>query len=157
MPENKEELTRLREENTRLVNLLIRHGIEWKKSGTLQAQKASAEASRFSTEEKIALFRRLFHGRTDVYPVRWESKNGKSGYSPACQNEWKQGVCEKPRIKCSDCDNRLLVPVSDQTIYAHHIGQHKISVYPLLTDDTCHFLAVDFDESEWREDVQTFA
>ncbi|MDQ1363071.1 MAG: hypothetical protein QG652_931, partial [Pseudomonadota bacterium] len=60
-------------------------------------------------------------------------------------------------IKCSECGNRLLVPVSDQMIYGHLIGQHTIGVYPLLADDTCHFLAVDFDESEWREDAQAFA
>lgn len=47
--------------------------------------------------EKIALFRRLFAGRTDVVPLRWENlKNGKSGYSPACMNEWVRGVCGKP-------------------------------------------------------------
>jgi hypothetical protein len=34
-------------------------------------------------ERKIALFRSLFRGREDVYGVRWEGKNGKSGYSPA--------------------------------------------------------------------------
>lgn len=156
MSEKEDELTVLRAENARLVNLLALHGIEWKKSEVLPEQKASADTSRFSTEEKVALFRRLFRGRTDVYPIRWQSKSGKSGYSPACQNEWKPGVCEKPRIKCSDCGNRLLVPVSDQATYGHLIGQHTIGVYPLLTDDTCYFLAVDFDESEWREDVRAF-
>lgn len=40
--------------------------------------------SNLSTEQKIALFRRLFRGRTDVYPIRWEKKDGsKSGYTPA--------------------------------------------------------------------------
>lgn len=58
--------------------------------------------SRLTTEEKVTLFRRLFRGRTDVYPVRWESKAGKSDYTPARANEWRPGVCEKPRIKCSD-------------------------------------------------------
>ncbi|HRH15666.1 MAG TPA: hypothetical protein PK225_15120, partial [Azonexus sp.] len=46
-----------------------------------------------TTDEKIVLFRRLFRGRTDVYPVRWESKAGKSGYSPACANEWRASFC----------------------------------------------------------------
>jgi hypothetical protein len=32
-----------------------------------------------------------------------------------------------------------------------------VGVYPLLTDDTCHFLAVDFDDAEWREDARAFA
>jgi hypothetical protein len=59
---------------------------------------------RSSPEAKIALFRALFRGREDVYPRRCESrKTGKTGYQPACANEWIQGVCEKPRIKCTDC------------------------------------------------------
>lgn len=31
-----------------------------------------------------------------------------------------------------------------------------MGVYPLLPDDTCYFLAVDFDEADWREDVKAF-
>ncbi len=107
--------------------------------------------------EKVALFRRLFRGRTDVYPVRWEGKtSGKSGCSPACANEWRSGVCEKPRIKCGDCSHRLLIPLSDAAIYDHLAGKHTIGVYPLLDDDTCCFLAVDFDESDWRDDARAF-
>lgn len=49
-----------------------------------------------TTSEKIALFRSLFRGRADVFPVRWENpKTGKSGYSPACDNEWRHGLCGK--------------------------------------------------------------
>jgi hypothetical protein len=83
--------------------------------------------------------RRLFRGRTDVYTVRWEGKtSGKSGYAPACANEWRADVCEKPRIKCSDCRSRLLIPVSDTVLYDHLIGKHTVGVYPLLEDDTCY-------------------
>ena len=39
-----------------------------------------------SPDDKIALFRRLFRGRDDVYAKRWESKSGRPGYSPACDN-----------------------------------------------------------------------
>ena len=93
----------------------------------------------------------------DVYPVRWESKtSGKSGYAPACANEWRAGVCEKPRIKCGDCGHRLLIPLSDAVIYGHLAGEHTVGVYPLLEDDTCYFLAVDFDEAEWQEDARAF-
>ena len=70
----------------------------------------------FTTDEKVALFGRLFRGRTDVYPVRWESKAGKNGYAPACANEWRPGVCEKPRIKCGDCQQRQLLPLTDQVL-----------------------------------------
>lgn len=90
--------------------------------------------------------------------MRWESKTtGRSGYAPACANEWRTGVCEKPRIQCRDCRNRSLLPLSDAAIYAHLAGDHTIGAYPLLEDDSCHFLAIDFDEAGWREDVRAFA
>ncbi len=151
------ELVCLREENARLIALLELHGIEWRLHQPASPAAREAELSRFSTAEKVALFRRLFRGRTDVYPIRWEGKtSGKSGYSPACANEWRAGVCEKPRIKCGDCGNRLLLPLSDAVIYDHLAGEHTVGVYPLLEDDTCYFLAVDFDEAEWKKDAQAF-
>ena len=148
-----DELTRLRAENARLAGLLDGHGIAWRAPDCVHAP---ASATLLSTNEKVSLFRRLFRGRADVYPVRWESKAGKTGYSPACANEWRAGICEKPRIKCSDCGNRLLIPLTDQTLYEHLAGRHTVGAYPLLTDDTCHFLAVDFDDAEWRDDARAF-
>ena len=152
----------LHAENTRLIALLDRHGIEWRLPPEPPPPKPAplvpeSELSRFSTAEKVALFRRLFRGRTDVYPIRWESKTtGKSGYAPACGNEWLAGVCEKPRIKCGECNNRLLIPLSDTVIYEHLAGKRTVGVYPLLADDSCHFLAADFDEAQWREDAKAF-
>ena len=151
------ELAALQAENARLVALLESHGIEWRLQPERVQASQEGETSRLSTAEKVALFRRLFRGRTDVYPIRWESKTtGKGGYAPACANEWRSGICGKPRIKCGDCNNRLLIPLSDAVIYSHLAGDHTIGVYPLLEDDTCHFLAVDFDEAEWRDDARAF-
>jgi hypothetical protein len=104
--------------------------------------------------EKIALFRNLFRGREDVYPNRWESKTGKSGYSPACENEWSF-VCKKPQIKCSDCSHREFLPVTDEII-SHHLDakiNRTIGVYPMLQDETCWFLAIDFDKQNWKQDA----
>lgn len=149
------ELTHLRAENARFVVLLEAHGIEWR--APQPAKLPMHESSTLSTADKVALFRRLFRGRTDVYPVRWEGQNsGKSGYTPACANEWRRGFCEKPRIKCSECSQRVLIPVVDSVIYGHLAGEHTIGIYPLLEDDCCYFLAVDFDEADWRDDAQAF-
>ncbi|WP_321937422.1 TOTE conflict system archaeo-eukaryotic primase domain-containing protein [Paraburkholderia sp. J8-2] len=105
----------------------------------------------------MQLFRSLFRGRTDVYPLRWESRNsGKSGYAPACANEWRAGICEKPRIRCADCAHRVLLPMDEQVIYAHLAGDHTVGLYPLMPDGTCYLLAVDFDEESWRDDVMAF-
>lgn len=151
-------LVTLQEENVRLVALLETHGIEWRlPPEPARPALQMVGSSRFSADDKIAIIRRLFRGRTDVYPVRWESKStGKAGYAPACANEWRAGVCDKRRVKCSDCGNRLLIPLSDAIIYDHLAGKHTVGVYPLLTNDSCHFLAVDFDEAEWRQDALAF-
>jgi superfamily II DNA or RNA helicase/very-short-patch-repair endonuclease len=118
---------------------------------------------RSSPEAKIALFRALFRGREDVYPRRFESrKTGKTGYQPACANEWIQGVCEKPRIKCTDCPHQRFLPSSDETIRWHLSGHDSdgkdfvIGIYPMLQDETCFLLAADFDQGDWREDAQAF-
>src|SRR3546814_8101387 len=138
---NPQTLDLLRQKKDRLIARLETHGIDWRISPP--NSPTVSEPIRLTTDEKVALFYRLFHGRTDVYPVRWESKaTGKSGYSPACANEWRFGICEKPRIKCGDCGNRLLVPVSNVVIYDHLAGRHAVGVYPLLQDDRCYFLAV---------------
>ena len=114
-------------------------------------------------EKKIRIFRSLFRGREEVFPRRFEStKTGKSGYQPVCVNEWRRGICAKPKIKCSECPYREWVPVSDQIIEKHLRGTDErgrnftIGVYPMLEDETCYFLAVDFDKKNYREDVQAF-
>ena len=116
-----------------------------------------------SPQAKIALFRSLFRGRDDVYARRFESRRtGKSGYAPACANEWVRGVCEKPRIKCAECPNRRFLPVTDDVIRWHLSGYDPegqpfvAGVYPLLQDETCFFLAVDFDKAGWRDDATAF-
>lgn len=148
-----DELAALRAENARLVSLLEAHGIEWRCKPPISVQRVSV----LSTNEKVALFRRLFRGRDDVWALRWESKtSGKSGYSPACANEWQARICGKPRIKCGDCTHRQLLPVSDLVIYQHLAGTHTAGLYPLLEDDSCYFLAVDFDEAEWQKDASAF-
>jgi superfamily II DNA or RNA helicase len=38
----------------------------------------------------------------------------------------------------------------------HSNRDYTIGIYPLLTDETCWFLAVDFDNSTWEEDARAF-
>ena len=155
-----DELRRLREENTRLKALLTRHDIVWEEPISPEIVSTLPEPAHipanFTTDDKIALFRRLFRGREDVYPQRWESARGTSGYSPACGNEWKPGICHKPSVKCGNCPQRQLLPVTEHVIYEHLSGKQTIGVYPLLTDDSCCFLAADFDDFDWREDAGAF-
>ena len=122
-------------------------------------QDAAAVHMKSTPEEKINLFRSLFRGREDVFARRWYSvQKEKGGYTPVCANEWKYGVCIKPKGKCSKCENRVLVPLDDAIIYKHlsgkdAYGQDVIGIYPILPDDTCYFLAIDFDDGAWQENV----
>lgn len=86
-------LPRLCEENARLIGLLEARGIPGRAT---EPPATPRPADLLTTRQKVALFRRLFLGRSDVYPVRWENRAGKSGYAPACWNEWRPGVCESP-------------------------------------------------------------
>lgn len=111
-------------------------------------------ASASSSAEKVSPFRRLFAGRVDVFPIRWENgKTGKGGYAPACDNEWVKGICHKPQVRCGERPNQAFIPVSDEIIERHLRGSDSASslghdfvagVYPLLLDETCWFLAADF-------------
>jgi superfamily II DNA or RNA helicase/very-short-patch-repair endonuclease len=110
-------------------------------------------------EKKIELFRALFHGREDVYARRFESRtSGRSGYAPACGNEWLRGICQKPRGKCATCLHQQYLPITDAVIRWHLLGRDDrgadfvMGVYPLLRDETCFFLAMDFDKRFWQED-----
>jgi hypothetical protein len=134
---------------------------------TSQMAGGVASPAVLSNSEKIALFRSLFRGRDDVFPRRWEnSKTGKSGYAPACHNEWIRDICEKPRIKCSNCPNQAFGPVSEEIVRSHLQGRDVANlgkpepfvagVYPLMADETCWFLAADFDKQFWQRDALSF-
>jgi len=106
--------------------------------------------------EKVNLFISLFKGREDVFATRWENcKKGTSGYSPACGNEWVPAICQKPKIKCSACKNKDFLELNSQAIENHLRGKIVAGIYPLLPDETCWFLAIDFDGEEWQKDIVT--
>ena len=121
-------------------------------------------------DEKIYLFRSLFRGREDIYAIRWESvRSGRSGYQPACRNEWVRGVCQKPAVKCRECAARDFLPLTSSAIRHHLKGfvpdavsssAHKrdftLGIYPLLHDNTCWLLAADFDKDTWKQDISAF-
>ncbi|MFA9392379.1 MAG: DEAD/DEAH box helicase family protein [Prolixibacteraceae bacterium] len=108
--------------------------------------------------EKIKLYKSLFRGRNDVYAKRWENnKKETAGYSPACANEWKSGICQKPKIPCSKCNNKDYLPFDEKLIDNHLRGRNNIvvGIYPLLLNETCYFLAIDFDDEGWQKDITT--
>lgn len=119
----------------------------------VEAVKPGHVTNSSSPEDKINLFMSLFRGRDDVYAKRWQNKEGKSGYSPVCLNEWARGICNKPKIKCSECDNRNYAVLDFAAIDKHLRGKDVFGIYPMLPDETCYFLAIDFDDEGWEKDI----
>lgn len=123
----------------------------------LQSTIQSSVTSKFFPQEKIAFFRSLFRGREDVYPKLWTNqKTGKKGYSPVCDNEWVAGICRKPQVKCAECEHRKFAALIDEVIWKHLDGSITIGVYPMLHDEMCWFLAIDFDKESWKDDALAF-
>ncbi|MGL5937665.1 MAG: TOTE conflict system archaeo-eukaryotic primase domain-containing protein, partial [Phocaeicola sp.] len=113
-----------------------------------------------SLNEKVTLFRNLFRGREDVYARRWYSRtSGKSGYQPVCLNEWNPQLCNKKRFKCTECPNRQFKAITHDDLYRHLEGKSEdgcdvMGLYVMLTDNTCHFLCVDFDDKMCKHGYQ---
>jgi superfamily II DNA or RNA helicase len=158
-----QENIRLREENARLRRLLASHSIpipELASEKPLRA-KAVGLAPPVDKEERarrrIALFRSLFRGREDVYARRWENDDGRHGYAPAHVKDWK--AINKSRLedrKKVTQKTRKFLPMTDGVIENHLLGKETIGVYPLLPDETCWFLAADFDKKTWEYDALAF-
>ncbi len=165
-------LRAIAEEEARLASLVARHSDSRTRLATLQSEmealSTEAEVRRppeFVAEvaiprtpaTKVSLFRSRFRGRPDVFPTRFVSKKtSKPGYAPACANKFVRGVCALPAIRCGECPNQAFQRVDDQAILDHLRGRHVMGVYPLLEDETCWFLAADFDKASWQDDVSAF-
>jgi superfamily II DNA or RNA helicase len=147
------ECGRLREENRQLRAWLGIPQVESTVSATSAKSGFTAQVevtAKSSPDEKVKLFRSLFRGRDDVYAVRWEGRNGKAGYSPAYQKTWSSSFQKKPDKP------KEYFPFTDQVVHNHLTGKLTAGVYPLLTDETCCFLAADFDKATWQDDVLAF-
>jgi hypothetical protein len=108
-------------------------------------------------DAKIALFRSPFRGREDVYALRMRFKSGEWGYVPASMRDWKAVLSADVALREKvDQKTRKLLPLSDEVLRQHLEGKQTIGVYPLLVDETCWFLAVDFDKKSWRDDAVAF-
>ena len=126
-----EQCRRLEEENQRLRALLTENGITLPVASAIEAlPQSSPVRSTLKTEDKIALFRSLFRGREDVYAQRWESPDGRSGYSPKTERDWKAYYAAKPEHrKRVDKETRTGIPLTDEAIHAHLTGTETLGVY----------------------------
>jgi len=149
-------LTALLAENRRLRELLVRQGIP-ADAPEVVAETPEPLPPSLSETEKIRIFRSLFRGREDVYAVRWERTDGRKGYMPRSDRDWRAynaaAQTDKERV---DRETRKYFVLDDEAVRAHLQGKLTIGIYPLLQDETCWFLAADFDKALWRDDTAAF-
>jgi len=111
--------------------------------------------------QKVQLFREVFKARKDIHAERYVKKNGESGYGPVCDNKFKKDKgCQIEKGKsgaCNDCKASKMVPLDDKIILEHLHGNTTRGIYPLLSDDKCWFVAIDFDAHEDNPDEATQA
>ena len=69
---------------------------------------------------------------------------------PVCSNEWVRGVCDKPKIKCTYCPNQAFKQLNHESLWKHLIGKLTVGTYTIRSDDSCKFLATDFDGDNWE-------
>lgn len=135
---------------------------EWEKAGTSFDRRTQVEGivtSASPARDKLELFRNLFTGRKDVYAHGYRRKDGGIGYTPACANEWKSGICPKAnrqKTKCAECGNRVFPELSDTAIISHFKGSDDrlrdvIGQYVLDNDSNTKVLVIDFDGADWKE------
>ncbi len=127
------EIQILKEENKKLRQLLTKYGYVF-------------EETKLSSEDKMKIYRSYFRGRDDIYAVFY-----KQSVFPACYNRTK-GNCyyENGHKVCSKCNNSNFVPLTDDVIRNHICKPNqRIGLYPLLKDNTCYLLAIDFDDDDW--------
>ena len=144
------ECERLQMENRRLRERLGIPPVDTAVQIVSESNTQVTVTAKSSPDEKVKLFRSLFRGRDDVYAIRWEGRNGKTGYSPAYAKTWSNSFQRKPDAP------KEYFPLTDQVIHDHLTGKLTAGVYSLRTDETCWFLAADFDKATWQDDVRVF-
>ena len=79
------------------------------------------------------------------------------GYMRIADRDWKAYLRAKDKDrKKVDRQTRKFRSLTDEVVSGHLVGDHTIGIYPLLQDETCWFLAVDFDKKTWQKDATAF-
>jgi Uncharacterized protein conserved in bacteria len=105
---------------------------------------------------QIKLFRSLFNGRDDAFAIRWE-KGNKSGYMPSYQfDPYHYRIHKAKGGTLANYAHKTLQPLTDEQVKRHLLGEQLIGIYPLLLNNTSHFIAADFDGDNWLDEARKF-
>ncbi len=112
---------------------------ELRRLETEEACPAPASAEKLTAAQKVGLVLDLFGARRSVHASFWQNPGtGKQGYAPVRRAG-------------------QLIPLDTKAVEAHLRGKQTLGVYAIREDDSCIFLAADFDGSGWRDDVRAYA
>lgn len=134
------EIAALRAENKRLTRLLDLRGQDIRPDSeqlTAPLRPPGLVTRHSESADKIALFMDLFRARRDGHAVRWENERlGTKGWTPAAVGGWRKGMRWATASR---------IPLTEQVVRDHLEGKKFIGLYPMFVDNTCAFLAADFD------------
>ncbi|TDC35879.1 DEAD/DEAH box helicase [Kribbella albertanoniae] len=145
LSELRSERDRLRVENVRLSRLLELRGQDTTPADEQLAAPIGpgglVSMAGSTPQQKLALYLDLFRARNDTYAKRWEDpRTGKKGWMPVAAGGWRKGMTRA---------TARLLPLTPDVV-AEHLGARArqdlfIGLYPMLPDNTCWWLAADFD------------
>ena len=146
------ELETLRADNVRLRRLLKLSEEQARAADPDQAALTGAPTAPVdmgsTPDDKIRFYADLFRCRTDVYAVRWENKrDGRSGWMPAIHGYWRKGMKR---------EDAPYLRLTHEVIGKHLRGDHHIGLFPLGDDDTCWWVAADFDKDSAMIDALAY-
>ena len=146
------ELETLRADNVRLRRILKLTEEQARAAEPDQATLTGAPATPVhmgsTPEDKVRFYVDLFRCRSDVYALRWENRSdGRSGWMPAIRGHWRKGMnrAQAPYL-----------PLTPDVTGQHLRGEIHIGLYPLGDDDTCWWVAADFDKEAAMLDALAF-
>ncbi|MDQ8181959.1 DEAD/DEAH box helicase family protein [Pelagicoccus sp. SDUM812005] len=140
-------LSALQDERLEILSEL--HAME--RAGSQRQMEAVLDEVPVNPEDKVLLFKRRFAARPDIFPRFWENvSKGTKGYYPVCETVYEAGVRLRPSEFYSRFGSSKFSRLDEKVIEDHLRGKHTIGSYSIRKDDTCIFLAADFDGEGWE-------
>ncbi len=143
------EIEKLKKENLYLKNLLKENNINY--------YEVKDNNIKYSNEEKINIFNSYFKGRNDIFAEKNINKfDNKKRYFPVCKNRYSINCDYKKYIGCKGCPYKEYYGMTLNDLLKHFKGEKSYGIYPMLNNDECYLLVVDFDGDNYFENAINF-